>query len=89
MFYFKTPNLIMSLIYWGMKVFYQGSGLHEFAFIFIFVIPQKVDFFIIALASVEKLVSVEDAPSASLREGKHISSHVFGFRLMEPSFLWA
>ena len=34
---------------------------------------------------VEILVSVEDAPSAPLRGGRKLSSHAFGFRVMEPS----
>ena len=50
--------------------FYQGSGLREIAFLFISVTPQKLIFFVISLVSVEKLVSVEDAPSALLREGR-------------------
>ena len=46
--------------------FYQRSGLrdsHIYFKIFYF-------FFVISMLSVEKLVSVEVAPSASLREGK-------------------
>ena len=51
--------------------FYQASVLRESAFIFIFVSLQKIDFFfVISLVSVEKLVSVEDTPSVSLREGR-------------------
>ena len=49
---------------------YQEPVLCEFAFIFIFVTPQKIYFFVNALISIEKLVSVDDALAASLREGK-------------------
>ena len=49
---------------------YQGPGLHETAFIFFFVAFEKRFFFVIALVSFGKLVSVEDVPSASLREGR-------------------
>ena len=45
-------------------------GPPKIAFIFIFVASQKTDFFVTALVSVEKLVSVENATSASLREGR-------------------
>ena len=49
---------------------YQGPGPHKIEFIFIFVVPQETDFFVIALVNIEKQVSVEDALSASIRERK-------------------
>ena len=66
---------------------YQGPGLHEMAFIFIFVAIKKKIFIVIAFVSVGKLVSVENVPSALLREVRQISSHVFGLKLIEHSYV--
>ena len=55
----------------------QGPGKNDV--IVSFVTAQKTEFVVIALVKVEKLVKVEDAPP--------IASHVFGFRLIEPSFV--
>ena len=49
---------------------YQGSGLHKLHS-YLFLLPlKKFTYFVIDLVSIEKLVSVEDALSALLRDGR-------------------
>ena len=70
MFCLKTSNLTISFIYLGTKVYTKDRGETKF-YSCLFLLPfKKTEFFVIALVSVEKLASVEDAPSASLREGR-------------------
>ena len=54
MFYFKTSNAINQFDLLRHEGLYKGPWPHEITFKFNFATPQKTDFLVIALVSVEK-----------------------------------
>ena len=69
MFHFKPSNLTINLIHLGMKA-YTKDRVRTKLYSYLFMLPLNKLFFFIALANIGKLDSVEDAPFASLREGR-------------------